>query len=223
MRPLSFRPQIANDFIGATRVNAALVMSTVARVMKEPSRFAHLYYGSPGSGKTALAMMAAMQLSGSPLAIEQLNGQSLSPDRIREWRQRAPYKELFGNWTCKVVDELDAFSSGAESELITFLDGLPTQWGFVATTNRNLQTRKQSEEGIVKDEMGPMVPFRIHSRMQVYKFKPVSTEEIATWLHALWIKDMEAARDIAAANEGNVRGALNDADRHLDMMALAAA
>lgn len=224
MRPLEFRPKSVEDFIGNTLMVGRVVMTKADRIRATGGRFAILFYGPPGTGKTELATVIARSLIEHPTMLEQINGQSLSPDVLRTWQQGMQYRPMIGSWSVKLVDEVDAMSPGAESESITFLDKLPPHWAFICTTNRQLQTREQEKKGIRTDSAGDkLVPFRIHSRMQPFKFKEVSIEEVAKWLQSRWLPSWEDAYAIAMANEGNVRGALNDADTHLDLAQLSAA
>jgi len=104
-----------------------------------------LFDGDPGTGKTALANVLAEEIAGSSFAIETVNGQSLSVDLVREWRERGPYGNLFSAWTVKRVDEIDQMSSSAMSEMLTYLDTLPTRTAVLVTTNEFAKLRQMTK------------------------------------------------------------------------------
>lgn len=103
--------------------------------LKKKRLRAALCYGPPGVGKSHLLDLFALEVTGSPFAIEQVNGQSLSVDLVREWREKACYGNLFSKWTVKRVDEFDCASPQARNEVLSLLDYLPATHLFLATTN----------------------------------------------------------------------------------------
>jgi MoxR-like ATPase len=121
---------------------AALILSAARALAAKRDRFALLLDGDPGTGKTTLADQLAGEISGSPHAIETVNGQSLGIDLVREWRERSTYGNLFSAWTVKRIDEIDQMSSSAMSEMLSLLDTLPPRHAVIATTNEFAKLRK---------------------------------------------------------------------------------
>jgi len=109
-------------------IGPILEIATLLRALLRKKRLnAALLHGSPGVGKTHLLDLLALEISGSPHAIEQVNGQSLSVELVRDWRARCAYGNLFSPWTIKRVDEFDCASPAARNEVLSLLDYLPAQ------------------------------------------------------------------------------------------------
>ena len=116
-------------------IGDALRTLDLLRVLWKKLRLhAALIYGPPGGGKSHLLDLFALEVAGTH-AIERVNGQSLSVELVRQWRDRACYGNLFSKWTVKRVDEFDCASPAARNELLSLLDYLPPTHLFLASTN----------------------------------------------------------------------------------------
>ena len=204
-------------FIGSAGIAAQQTFAKVNRLRADPQgRYKALFYGDPGTGKTRLAVAIAHALAGHALAIEKLNGQSMTAERVRDWIRQSAYKSMYSDWTVRIVNEIDSSSPGAQSELIEFLDDIPACTALIATTNAALECK-----GMTPAQRKAALPERIHSRFIPYKFKSVTVDELTPFL-TRWLSK-EKARIIATANAGNVRGALADTERELDRLSVDAA
>ncbi len=207
MSPTKFRPQTPSEFIGSAAITAAELFLKAERLKQdEQGFFRACFYGPPGIGKSELALVIGNKLAGHTLAVEQINGQSLTVDKVREWNRSLCYRPLYGDWNVKVIDEIDKGSDAAQCELLTLLDKRLPRTAFIATTNLSLE----------------QIPKRNISRMQLYKFKAVDTKELAQWLVMKWQVPPTDAQKIAEANAGDVRGACNDTESFFDRLAVAA-
>lgn len=205
MTPTSFKPERASDFIGAAGIHAHMLHRKIEQNRDNPAFFFRaLFYGPPGCGKSELAWHIAITLAKVRCYIEDLNGQSMSVDLVREWRRQSHYRPLPGEFRCRIVDEFDMASTAAHAELLSFLDMRTPQTCFIATTNQTVDRLLE----------------RLQTRMQLYKFTPVEDQQLAAWLNQRWQIPFPDAEHIALANHGNVRGALNDAETWLDRQQL---
>lgn len=190
---------------------AAAVQSAARALLSQRDRAALLLDGDPGVGKTAVLDLLAQEITGTPYAIEHVNGQSLSVDLVRQWRERGPYGNLFAAWTVKRIDEIDAASSSAIAEMLSFLDYLPKGLVVLASTNEFSKLRMATKG-------------RLESRFHRFHVDAPSVEETTAHLVKTYKVPKSVAQQIArgAVPEGclvtagcNVRAAVRDAEAFL--------
>ena len=199
--PMNWRPQTAEDLIGQAGVVARAQCRKAARLTADTAATMKLLlYGPPGVGKTSVVELVALQLAGTPLAIEDYNGREVTVDVVRQWMSQLPYGSLFGAWSVKVVNELDRCSREAQDLLLTYLDRLPPGRAFLGTSNLQLD----------------LLTERFQTRFQAIKLLPPTTEELAAFLVARWSVPAATATQIAVGSGGCVRAALADLESWLD-------
>ncbi len=182
-----------------TRLRADILAHKPVSVMER--RF--LFTGPPGVGKTELGNELALFAAGDPLAVEKLNGTNVNVDKVRDWTAHACYKPLFGEISVKFVDEVDGIKNDALNDIRTYLDELAPHRIFIACTNKKVEDLQE----------------QLQTRFQVWRFDPVSREEITAHLVAKFQLPTDVAADIALQVKGNVRAAELDALSHLDVQA----
>jgi DNA polymerase III delta prime subunit len=202
--PSQYQPARPEQFVGKTSRIADLLFKKAEGIKNNDACAKWLFTGPPGIGKSRLAEVLARELAHHPSAIEQLNGQSLSVDLVREWERSLYYKPICGQRWVKVVDEIDASSPAAQNELRTYLDRIKSGTVVIATTNKTLKE----------------LPQQLQTRFFPYVFEPVTPAAFADWMAATWGFDRAAALDIAERNMGCVRSALIDCEAHMDSKAL---
>lgn len=190
---------------------AAAVLAAARSLASSRDRVAILLDGDPGIGKTAALDQLAAEIGGNPFAVEHVNGQSLSVDLVRQWRERAHYGNLFSDWTVKRVDEIDAASSSAIAELLSLLDYLPARLAILATTNEYAKLRAQSKG-------------RLETRFHRFQVEAPSLEETTAHLVKAFKVPKQIAHQIAkgAVPDGclvtagcNMRAAIKDTEAYL--------
>ena len=187
---------------------AASVLGAARALAAKQNPIALLIEGDPGVGKGHLSDQLAIELTGSKFAIEQINGQSLSVETVRLWKNRCAYGNLFSAWTVKRVDEIDQASSSAMAELLTYLDYLRKGNAIIATTNEFAKLRALSKG-------------RLESRFVRFHVDAPSLQQTINFLtHSLKVP-LTVAREIAAGAvpDGclpsvgcNLRTAIHDAE-----------
>jgi MoxR-like ATPase len=199
--PMNWRPQTAEDLIGQAGAVARAQCRKATRLTADAAATMKLLlYGPPGVGKTSVVELVALQLAGTPLAIEDYNGREVTVDVVRQWMTQLPYGSLFGDWSVKVVNELDRCSREAQDLLLTYLDRLPPGRAFLGTSNLQLD----------------LLTERFQTRFQAIKLLPPTTEELAVFLASRWPVPAATATQIAVGSGGCVRAALADLESWLD-------
>lgn len=203
--PSQYLPTKSEDFCGKTARIAALLFKKADALKSSDSCAKWLFSGAPGLGKSRLAEVLARDLAHHPSAIEQLNGQSLSVDLVRDWERSLCYKPIGGQRWVKILDEVDCASPAALNELRTYLDRIKSGAVIIATTNKTLKE----------------LPAQLQSRFFPFVFEPITPEAFADWMVSQWGFDRAVALDIGQRNMGCVRSALIDCEAHMDAKALA--
>ena len=106
------KPTQPHHFIGKTHTIAKAVFNKIpalqSKSITDPLDRCFLFTGPAGTGKSSLAEAFAIALAEHRLAIEQVNGQSMSVDVVRRWQEEGWYFPLYGKLWVKIIDEIDA-------------------------------------------------------------------------------------------------------------------
>lgn len=199
-------PTTKADFIGKAGVIATVLFHKAAsfKTTKLPAiDRRYLLTGEAGTGKTSLAMAVAAHITGCTVQqildrqatnVEWVNGQSVSVDTVRKWREQGHYMPLYGSHIVQIVDEIDSISLAAANEILSYLDSLPSHAMMLATTNKPVEA----------------LPDRLQSRFKVHRFPKVDQATIASYLKSKF-PTIEQHEAIASRAQGNVRAAITDA------------
>ena len=152
-----------------------------------------LLNGSPGIGKTGIALYLSRLLGCNKWSTTKLNGTQVKMDKLDEIEAQLHYKSLFGDYRLVNVEEADTIPSTAQVRFLTLLDDLPPGVVVVCTSNCKISDFE----------------VRFQSRFQVYDLIPPTAAEIEALL-CDYVPAKEA-RHIATFCCGNVRSALLDA------------
>lgn len=171
---------------------AVTVLAYYRALCKRLKAFGAIAYGPPGTAKSTLLDVLALEITGHPLAVEQVNGQSLTVEMVREWKVGMAYGNLFSKFTVKRIDEFDCSSAAARNELLSLLDYLKPGHYILATTNDYEKLRADGNR-------------RIESRFKCMEVNGPSPEDAAAYLGAQFQIPPDVAAEIT-------KGAMPDGD-----------
>ena len=213
-RPTTFDEVIGQDHISQTLKNA---------IKEDKVAHAYLFSGPRGTGKTTMARIFAKALNckegptPEPCGkcqncIEIAKNQSIDVmeidaasntgvDNIREIRENVKFGATSSKYKIYIIDEVHQLSTGAFNALLKTLEEPPEHVIFI------LATTEQHK-----------VPITILSRCQKYRFRLLSTNEIAKAIKNIAQKDNfeiedEALKIIINASGGSMRDALSLLDQ----------
>jgi replication-associated recombination protein RarA len=182
-----------DQLIGPAREIATTLLCKVQRVKAgEDENDPILLWGDAGVAKSTVAYMLGLAWAGGEFSFRHYNGQEMTVELVRDWRNKMHFRPLSGLGDCSVilVDEIDAGSKAALGELRMFLDTMPDWCGFIATTNK---------QPVQLDES-------IQTRFYDREMLGASGREIQAWLMAQGAPPTTAQKIVQACG-GNVRQA----------------
>jgi len=166
-----------------------------------------LLYGSPGTGKTELIKLSAVQLtglkldkSGNSFATESVSGKNVNSEMIRRWMEGLAYRPMY-KFSVVCINEIDKMHPDSQVLILDYLDAMGEGRAFFATSNLELNQLTE----------------RFESRLQQFRVSSPSTEEIAAFLVSQWRVRKARALEIAIGANGNVRAACLDCQSVLDV------
>jgi replication-associated recombination protein RarA len=199
-------PLQPSDLIGSEiQKTASYLWKSIDEVHKgEDYPLALVITGAPGIGKTTLANMLALKITGSPYAVTTENGKEVGVQRVRDVMDSMNNSTLFSTTghQCWIINEGDKITDDGQVAFLSMLDACPTHYHVILTSNEDLDNWSE----------------RFQTRFEVYNINAPSDEEIAQGLEARlkpekWnkqIADMwpRVAETYAERCNGNVREAI---------------
>ena len=207
-------PTSATEFVGAGSTAHGAGAYAVALQLERAVQQARacnnaalkiLLNGTPGIGKSALALYCGHLLGCNKWSTTRLNGTKVKIEKLEEIEAALHYKNLFGDYRLVNIEEADAIPSTAQINFLTMLDDLPDGVAVICTSNCKVADFQA----------------RFQTRFQVFELIPPTAAEIEALLCDY--VDPREARNIATFCGGNVRSALLDAKGLTQNQALALA
>ena len=125
--------------------------------------------GAPGIGKTTLANMLALKLTGSNFAVTTENGKEVGVDRVRHFMEHMHDSLLWVNGhQCWIINEGDNITEAGQVAFLSLLDACPSNYHIILTSNEDLDNWSE----------------RFQTRFEVYNIDSPDDDEIAEGLEA---------------------------------------
>ncbi|MCL2485199.1 MAG: DNA polymerase III subunit gamma/tau [Endomicrobia bacterium] len=214
-----FRPQNFDEVIGQEHISQTLKNA----ILEKRTAHAYLFSGPRGCGKTTMARILAKALNckegpttqpcgvcenckeiGKSASVDVFEIDAASNtgvDNIRELRENVKFSAANSKYKVYIIDEVHMLSTGAFNALLKTLEEPPEHVVFI------LATTEQHK-----------IPVTILSRCQRYRFKLISSKEIASAIKNIGLKesfeiDDEALNIVVGASGGSMRDALSLLDQ----------
>ncbi len=189
--PSLWQPESYAELIGPAFGVGEVIAGKIARMKSEGSiAMRSLFHGEPGTGKSALAQLAALDLAGGEhLLLERISGISGSLFAV-------------GSFQVKLIEELDRVPDAAQILLLDYLDRTRAfpDVALIGTSNADVDKLQE----------------RFQTRLQYWPVEKPKADEIEKLL-LRWNPNPGVARMIAETCCGNVRQAMLDLEGHLDV------
>ncbi|NDF13245.1 MAG: AAA family ATPase [Proteobacteria bacterium] len=132
-----YRPTTWDEYVGNSKS-----VATVRRIISKPGYTGGAFWidGPSGIGKTTLAWLAARDLVGSEIDIEEIDGDSCTVDRVRELSDSIRYRPIGGKFRAVIINEAHAMTARAVQAWLTLLERLPREVVIFFTTTEGRQT-----------------------------------------------------------------------------------
>ena len=190
-------PQTTEDLIGKARSVAQVYHAKAQSGDTDPIKL--LCYGPPGVGKSATCRIIANALAIHPSSISHLSASELTVDQVKGWMHEFGYHHE--QWRVFWIEEVDAVNPAVEVLLLQFIDKMPDKHAILVTSNEKMSG--------IED--------RFQSRMQAIRFDHPEVDDVEKFLIGRWPELGIIVREIAEANNGDVRASLNDVQGELDL------
>lgn len=158
-RPLSYRlkPETLDDFVGQQHIIGE--NSILGKLLKRGKLISSIFYGSPGTGKTSLAMVISNILD---CYFVSLNATNCGVNEIKQQANESEEKlKLYGKKTILFLDEIHRFNKSQQDILLEYVEkGSFTLIG--ATTENPIYSLNNA----------------LISRVMLFKFEKLSEEDI---------------------------------------------
>lgn len=208
--PADWQPAGWQELVGDAYTAAAILFPKVERLFQRGTSHRYVFIGPPGCGKSALSKLLATRLAGHVTDIEKVSGKNVNADKVRAWRDTVRLGNLFGGYSVKIIEEIDAATIDASILMLDYLDEVRD-----SKCNAVIASSNKALEDLFPDR-------RLYSRFQPFVFSPVGFSEVTELLSARFGMPQADAENIALGCDGDLRAALNDAQSFFDLQAVAA-
>ncbi len=194
---LKYRPQSFEDIVGQSSIKQILLNQINTHKIKP----AYMFIGASGVGKTTAGRIFARDINDGADPIELDCASNNSVDDIRNIIKETKTKPMSGKYKVFLLDEVQSLSGASNSALLKILEEPPSTNIFILCTT--------NPEKVLDT---------IRTRCQVYKFKPLSIEQIIGRLKHICIKEnIQAPDDCLLIMAMKAKGSMRQAIQNLEM------
>jgi replication-associated recombination protein RarA len=186
-----------DDLIGKAQQVAKVYTAWAKSGKSSPMRM--LFYGPPGVGKSAVCKLLANALVTHSTKIRRISAKQATPDLLRDWLM--DFKYQCADWRVYCIEEVDAVSPDCEVLLLQLADEMPERTALLVTSNEEMTGLSS----------------RFQSRMKAIRFNRPTVKEVEKFIIDRWPELKNVAKEIASANNGDIRASLNDCQFELDV------